>query len=71
MNKKNSFIVTNTMEKIKKGDGRESDWLIVIINKEVKEKVSLKSDKKINKETLWEESNSRLGEQQMQKSSVR
>lgn len=59
------------MEKIKKGDGRESDWLIVIINREVKEKVSLKSDKKINKETLWEESNSRLGEQQMQKSSVR
>lgn len=71
MNKKNSFIITNTMEKIKKGDGRESDWLIVIINREVKEKVSLKSDKKINKETLWEESNSRLGEQQMQKSSVR
>lgn len=59
------------MEKIKKGDGRESDWLIVIINREVKEKVSLKSDKKINKGTLWEESNSRLGEQQMQKSSVR
>ena len=36
MNKKNNFIVTNTMEKIKKGDGRESDWLIVIINREVK-----------------------------------
>lgn len=36
------------MEKIKKGDGRESDWLIVIINREVKEKVSLKSDKKID-----------------------
>lgn len=70
MNKENTFGVTNTMERVQKGDGRESDWLIGRINGEAKENVSLK-DKKSQLSHNLGGGHSRLEEQQMQRPSIR
>lgn len=67
MNKENSFMVTNTTENIKKGDGRESDWLIAIRNNwQNKSKVIQEDQQSKN----LEDSNSRLREQQKEKSLI-
>lgn len=67
MNKENSFMVTNTTENIKTGDGRESDWLIAIRNNwQNKSKVIQEDQQSKN----LEDSNSRLREQQKEKSLI-
>lgn len=52
-------MVTNTTENIKKGDGRESDWLIAIRNNWQNESKVIQEDQQ--SENL-EDSNSRLRE---------
>ena len=52
-------MITNTIENIKKGDGRESDWLIAVTNNWQSKSKFTKEDQQSKN---LEDSNSRLRE---------